>query len=201
MSWVDLSRDRYIALPKLATPAGNTFGWGLLFTWDKRDSPVKKLCWMRAWRRRWHLVSPTLYIIIVYRVNLNKLSQNFVEATRTTTTNCRVSFTDLDLIFSTNFRIVFLPHTNTVIYWNRTVVLSQSLGYLCSSQERWQVADLKHFKTSYIFSLPRISTTGFPYIRGRLTHQLESTTALSILNGPKSFFVASRLIAEVNEFF
>ena len=30
---------------------------------------------------------------------------------------------------------------------------------------------------------------------------MESTTALSILNGPKSFFVASHLIAEVNEFF
>ena len=29
VSWVDLSRDRYIALPKLATPAGNTFGQGL----------------------------------------------------------------------------------------------------------------------------------------------------------------------------
>ena len=43
----------------------------------------KKLCWMRAWRRRWHLVSPTLYIIIVYRVNLNKLSRNFVGALRT----------------------------------------------------------------------------------------------------------------------
>ena len=38
VSWVDLSRDRYIALPKLATPAGNTFARGLLFTWDKRDS-------------------------------------------------------------------------------------------------------------------------------------------------------------------
>ena len=25
VSWVDLSRDRYIALPKLATPAGKTF--------------------------------------------------------------------------------------------------------------------------------------------------------------------------------
>ena len=34
-----------------------------------------------------------------------------------------------------------------------------------------------------------------------LTDRLESTKALSILNGPKSFFVASRLIAEVNEFF
>ena len=38
-------------------------------------------------------------------------------------------------------------------------------------------------------------------LKGRLTDRLESTTALSVLNGPKSFFVASRLIAEVNEFF
>ena len=70
---------------------------------------------MRAWRRRWNLLSPTLYIIIVYRVNLNKLSRNFVGAIRTTTTNCRVSFIDLYLVFPTNFRIVFLPNTNTVI--------------------------------------------------------------------------------------
>ena len=70
---------------------------------------------MRACRRKWHLVSPTLYIIIVYRVNLNKLSRNFVGALRTTTTNCRVSFIDVYLVFPINFRIVFLPHTNTVI--------------------------------------------------------------------------------------
>ena len=75
----------------------------------------KKLCWMRAWRRRWDLLSPTLCIMIVYRVNLNKLSRNFVGAIRTPTTNCRVSFFDLYLVFPTNFRIVFLPHTNTVI--------------------------------------------------------------------------------------
>ena len=70
---------------------------------------------MRACRRKWHLVSPTLCIIIVYRVNLNKLSRNFVGALRTTTTSCRVSFIDLYLVFPRNFRIVFLPHTNTVI--------------------------------------------------------------------------------------
>ena len=75
----------------------------------------KKLCCMRAWRRRWHLVSPTLYIIIVYRVNLNKLSRNFVGAIRTTSTNCKVSFIELNLVFPTIFSIVFLPHTNTVI--------------------------------------------------------------------------------------
>ena len=71
-----------------------------------------------------------------------------------------------------------------------------------SSQERWQVADLKHLKTSDIFSLPRISTKDFNFLlsKGRLTDRLESTTALSVINWPKSFFVASRLIAEVNEF-
>ena len=84
-----------------------------IFCWSSNS--WKKLCWMRAWRWRWHLLSPTLYIIIVYRVNLNKLSQNFVGATRTTTTDYRVSFIDLYLVFPTNFRIVFLPHTNNVI--------------------------------------------------------------------------------------
>ena len=44
VSWVDLSRDQYIALPKLATPAGNTFAWWVLFTWDKRDSPKQTIC-------------------------------------------------------------------------------------------------------------------------------------------------------------
>ena len=34
---------------------------------------------------------------------------------RTTTINCRVSFIDLYLVFPRNFRMVFLPHTNTVI--------------------------------------------------------------------------------------
>ena len=91
----------------------------------------KKLCWTRAWRRRWHLVSPTLYIIIVYRVNLNKLSRNFVGALRTTPTNCRVSFVDLYLVFPRNFRIVFSPHTRTVVLLEPyTAVLSESLGYL-----------------------------------------------------------------------
>ena len=34
-------------------------------------------------------------------------------ALRATTGNSRVSFIDLYLVFPTNFRIVFLPHTNT----------------------------------------------------------------------------------------
>ena len=38
-----------------------------------------------------------------------------------------------------------------------------------SSQERWQVAELKHLKTSNVFSLhPRISTKDFPYIKEKI---------------------------------
>ena len=55
-----------------------------------------------------------LVYYIVWRVNLSKLSRKFVEQ-RATTTNCRVSFIDLYIVFPRNFRIVFLPHTNTVI--------------------------------------------------------------------------------------
>ena len=57
-----------------------------------------------AWRPRCHLV------------NLSKLSWNIVWSLRTTTTNCRVSFIDFYSVFPTNFRVVFLPHTNTVIF-------------------------------------------------------------------------------------
>ena len=52
-----------------------------------------------------------LYIEWIW-TNYCKLSRNFVGAIRTTTTNCRVSFIDLYLVFLTNFRIVFLPHTH-----------------------------------------------------------------------------------------
>ena len=90
----------YICCYPITTILKCLFSVGVRISW-------KTLCWMRAWRRRWHLLSPTLYIIIVYRVNLNKLSRNFVGAIRTTTTNCRVSFIDLYLVFPTNFRIVF----------------------------------------------------------------------------------------------
>ena len=41
---------------------------------------MEKVVLNESMARRWHLVSPTLYIIIVYRVNLNKLSHNFVGA-------------------------------------------------------------------------------------------------------------------------
>ena len=61
------------------------------------------------------------------RVNLTKLT------TITTTTNCRVSFIDLYLVFLENLRIVFFPHANTVILpelYRSTI--TESLGYLLS---------------------------------------------------------------------
>ena len=60
---------------------------------------------------------PTLCIISLYVrcINLSKLSRKFVRELRITTTNCKVSFIDLYLVFPTTFRIVFLLHTTTVI--------------------------------------------------------------------------------------
>ena len=55
-----------------------------------------------------------LYIDWIW-TNYCKLSGNFVGAIRTTAVKCRVSFIDLYWLFPTNFRMVFLPHTNTVI--------------------------------------------------------------------------------------
>ena len=78
----------YICCYPITTILTCLFFVGVRISW-------KTFCWITAWRRRWHLVSPTLYIIIVYRVNLNKLSRNFVGEIRATTTNSRVSFIDL----------------------------------------------------------------------------------------------------------
>ena len=87
--------------------------------------------------RSWHVYFPLEFevrgkscvkwehTIIVYSIlllyiewiwtNYCKLSRNLVGAIRTTTINCRVSFIDLYSVFPRNFRMVFLPNTNTVI--------------------------------------------------------------------------------------
>ena len=51
-----------------------------------------------------------------------------------------------------------------------------------------------------VSSPARVSTKYFPYIKGKIDWSIWNT-ALSILNGLESFFVAGNLIAEVNEFF
>ena len=58
----------YICYYPISTILACLFSVGVRISW-------KKLCWIRACRRKWHLVFPTLYIMIVYRVNLNKLLQ------------------------------------------------------------------------------------------------------------------------------
>ena len=60
----------YICCYLISTILVCLFSVGVRISW-------KKLCWMRACRREWHLLFPTfLYIIIVLcRVNLNKLLQ------------------------------------------------------------------------------------------------------------------------------
>ena len=113
---------------------------------------------MRAWQRRWHLVSPTLYIITVYRVNLNKLSRNFVGAIRTTTTNCRVSFIDLYLVFPTNFRIVFLPLTNTVILLEPYCGTITEPGLPVVLQHLFVTGFVKNSRTT-VFDISRITFT------------------------------------------
>ena len=54
----------YICCYPISTIMACLFSVGVRISW-------KELCWKGAWGRKWHLVSPTLYIIIVYRVNLN----------------------------------------------------------------------------------------------------------------------------------
>ena len=56
--------------------------------------------------------------------------------------------------------------SSTTRPWNKQI--SAPDASQPSSQERWQVADLKHLKISYIFSLPRISTKDFPYIKEKI---------------------------------
>ena len=58
-----------------------------------------------------------------------------------------------------------------------------------SSQERWQVADLKHLKTSDIFSLPRISTKDFPYIKGKIDWSIGINYSSVNFNRPKFFLL------------
>ena len=49
----------YICCYPITTILACLFSVGVQISW-------KKLCWMRAWRWRWHLLSPTLYILIEY---------------------------------------------------------------------------------------------------------------------------------------
>ena len=83
--------------------------------------------------------------------------------------------------------------------WNKQISAPEASQP--SSQERWQVTDLKHLKTSYIFSLPRISTKDFPYVKEKIDWSIRINYSSVDFKWTQAFLVASRLIAEVNEFF
>ena len=78
-----------------------------------------KRCWKGSMAAEMSSRASYFVYYIVWRVNLNKLSWNFVLALRTTRTNCWVSFIEFYSVFPTNFGILFLPHTNTVILLER----------------------------------------------------------------------------------
>ena len=69
-----------------------------------------------------------------------------------------------------------------------------------SSQERWQVAFLRHLKTSVWYLLSSEDKyKGFSLYQSEdWLFDWNQLQLWSVLNGPKFFFVASRLIAEVN---
>ena len=97
-----------------------------------------------------------LYIEWIW-TNYGKWSRNLVEAIRTSTINCRVRFIDLFLVFPRNFRMVFLPHTNTVIllepYCGTITEPGLPVGQLVSMCEfkvtmHWRCVD-----SCYVFTL------------------------------------------------
>ena len=98
-----------------------------MFIYRWSSNFAKKL----RWKGRMATEMPWLLLVyyIVWRVNLSKLSRKLVGTLRKTTTNCRVSFNDLYLVFPTNFRIVFLLDTNTVILREHRAWVTCGLTY------------------------------------------------------------------------
>ena len=66
----------------------------------------KTLCWKGS--KAAETLSRASYLVyyIIWRMNLSKLSRKCVWVLRTETTNCRVSFIVLSVVFPTNFKIV-----------------------------------------------------------------------------------------------
>ena len=111
----------YIWCYHISTILACLFTVGVLISW-------KKLCWKGNMAAEMPSRASYLVYYFVWRVNLSKLSQKFIWALRTTTTNCRVTFIYLYLAFPTNFRIVFLPHKNIVILLEPYCVTITELG-------------------------------------------------------------------------
>ena len=75
----------------------------------------KKFCWKVSKAAEMPSRASYLMYYNVLKVDLSKLFRTFVWVFKTETTNCRVSFIVLYVVFPNNFRILILPDTNTVI--------------------------------------------------------------------------------------
>ena len=98
----------------------------------------------------------------------DQVESDFVQ--RQTTMRAFASRIELDWNRIVHQNALWILVFSTTRPWNKQI--SASDASQPSSQERWQVADLKHLKTSDIFSLPRISTKDFPYIKGKIDRSI-----------------------------
>ena len=76
----------------------------------------------------------------------------------------KLNLIEIDLFVNMLYEVWCSPSSTRP--WNKQI--SAPDAGQPSSQARWQVADLKHLKNSYIFSLPRISAKDFPYIKEKI---------------------------------
>ena len=135
-----------------------------------------KICQMlQSWDKLLYRVVPRLKFIVTVELLYDQVESDFFQCqTKMRVFASRIcsEFKQIQLNWN---RIV---HQNalwslafsTTRPWNKQI--SAPDASQPSSQERWQVADLKRFKISYIFSLPRISTKDFPYIKGKIDRSI-----------------------------
>ena len=138
-----------------------------------------------------------LKFIVTVELLYDQVESDFVQ--RQTTMRAFASRIELDWNRSVRQNALWSLVFSTSRLWNKQI--SAPDASQPSSQERWQVADLKYLKNSYIFSLPRISTKDFPYIKEKIDWSIRINYSSVDFKWTQAFLVASRLIAEVNEFF
>ena len=109
----------------------------------------------------------------------------------------KLNLIEIDLFVNMLYEVWCSPSSTRP--WNKQI--SAPDAGQPSSQARWQVADLKHLKNSYIFSLPRISTKDFPYIKEKIDWSIGINYSSVDFKWTQVFLCCQSLIAEVNEFY
>ena len=95
---------------------------------------------------------------------LHRVVSDFVQCQ--TTMRAFASRIELDWNRIVHQNALWILVFSTTRPWNKQISAPDASQLTC--QERWQVAYLKHLKTSDIFSLSRINTKDFPSIKGRI---------------------------------